>query len=199
NSGQASESMNCQAFRELVNKPRNYGNPFGGHERWSSRDAQQRLESLPYRADLNSQVRTWVTDERDEEVRRLHRIAEDYLVSGGRMYKKSLEYVYHVMTFGLGNNHGGIGTILTLANRAEAVQRCTRECIFSLNDLDAAIAKANEVATRRGDTKSLPILPDYQAHVAMPQVFTPTHELFKQSDAVPAPTGHVTDIRTGAV
>lgn len=166
------QQVSVAEFVAMTRNPAARWNPFGDHPRAAYRNAQRRFEELPYRADLLPQIRQWLHDERDDAVRHLNQTAQDYLSSNGHVYLKSHEYVYHVMTFGLGNNHAGIGTILNLASRPEAERLCPETSIFSLNDLDAAIAHATEVANRRGDTNSLPIIPDHRAKVSMPQVFT---------------------------
>jgi len=84
-----------------------------------------------------------------------------YAIIGGRWHVEAIEPIYIVMTFGLGHNHGG--TALMVDTRRDL------PCAFSLLDRAAAVARATEIATQRGDSESIPIRPDIQIKVELPE------------------------------
>lgn len=79
-----------------------------------------------------------------EEIRR-------FLVIDGKIWRRVGEPRYVVNTFGLGHNHGGTGLFVeTFYN-----ENIAKRNYFSALDVDKAVAYANEVARRRGDTNDV--------------------------------------------
>lgn len=79
-----------------------------------------------------------------EEIRR-------FLVIDGKIWRRVGEPRYVVNTFGLGHNHGGTGLFVeTFYN-----ENIAKRNYFSALDGDKAVAYANEVAQRRGDTEDV--------------------------------------------
>lgn len=77
--------------------------------------------------------------------------AKSYILIDGAVWTVTGEPRYVVNTFGLGHNHGGTGLF---------VEECYNQNIantnyFSALDGDAAVAYANKVAERRGDTNDV--------------------------------------------
>lgn len=105
-----------------------------------------------------------------EIAKELRVLMRRHLIIDGKRFTLAEEPRYAVMTFGLSNNHGGTSLMVeTIHGWGADAQRK-----FSLLQVDQAIAKATEVATARGDTKSLPISvngPHYE--ILMPEVIGP--------------------------
>lgn len=76
---------------------------------------------------------------------------KDYLVIDGMIWEQVGEPRYYVNTFGLGHNHGGTGLFVGHFYNDNIPNRN----YFSALDGDKAVAYANEVAQRRGDTKDV--------------------------------------------
>jgi hypothetical protein len=85
----------------------------------------------------------------------LEQMAENNIIIDGVPYRPAGEPRYVAMTFGLGNNHGGTAVMIDNSYNGNIAA----SSYFSLLDRDKAIAKATEMATARGDYKSLPIIP----------------------------------------
>ena len=79
-----------------------------------------------------------------EEVKR-------YLLIDGAVWGESGEPRYVVNTFGLGHNHGGTGLFVEEFYNSNIANKN----YFSALDGDAAVAYANKVAERRGDTNDV--------------------------------------------
>ena len=80
--------------------------------------------------------------------------ARDWLLCDGILYEPAKEPLYYICTFGLGHNHGGIGTSLSVSNRGYN-PNLPSEWYFNAFQREEAIAKAKEIALRRGDTDSI--------------------------------------------
>lgn len=74
-----------------------------------------------------------------------------YLLIDGWLWVRCNEPRYNVCTFGLGHNHGGTGLFVTHYYNPNL----PKEWYFSALDWEKAVAKANDVAKRRGDTKDV--------------------------------------------
>lgn len=85
----------------------------------------------------------------------LREVPTQHLIVDGVAYRRAGEPRYVVMTFGLGQNHGGTACMMD----SHYNQNIGREAYFNLLQRDAAVAYATQVATNRGDTKDLPIKP----------------------------------------
>lgn len=77
--------------------------------------------------------------------------AKRLLVIDGEAWEQCGEPMYQVCTFGLGHNHGGTGLFVEHFYNPNIPNRN----YFSALDGDRAVAYANEVAQRRGDTKDV--------------------------------------------
>lgn len=81
--------------------------------------------------------------------------ARSHVLIDGIPHRPAGEPRYVVMTFGLGHNHGGTACMFSDYYNSNI----RREAYFNLLERDKAIHYAAEIATNRGDTKSLPIEP----------------------------------------
>jgi len=77
--------------------------------------------------------------------------AKKHLVIDGEVWQQCGEPRYEINTFGLGHNHGGTGLFVDHNYNPNIPSRN----YFSALDGDKAVAYANEVAQRRGDTKDV--------------------------------------------
>ena len=94
-------------------------------------------------------------DGREQIHQYLADVAQHHLVIDGVPYRPVGEPRYVVMTFGLGQNHGGTACMMDSFYNSNI----SKDRYFSLLQRDQAIALATQIATQRGDTKSLPIDP----------------------------------------
>lgn len=95
----------------------------------------------------------WETGSQEATARAIRGALRGLLIIDGLVHREASEPRYVVMTFGLGRNHGG--TALMTDDHFNS--NLNRSSYFSLLDLEAAKARATEIATNRGDTKCLPI------------------------------------------
>ena len=86
-----------------------------------------------------------------ERVAELQRKADRYIFSDGKIWEPCGEPMYVINTFGLGHNHGGTGMFIEEFYNGNIPSRN----YFNALDRDKAIAYANAVATRRGDTNDV--------------------------------------------
>jgi hypothetical protein len=84
-------------------------------------------------------------------VKRYRSYYQDYILVDGYVWRRCGEPRYVVNTFGLGHNHGGTGLFVEEYYN----QNIPASNYFSALDGDAAVAYANKVAERRGDTESM--------------------------------------------
>ena len=77
--------------------------------------------------------------------------ASRYLLIDGIVWELAGEPRYVVMTFGLGHNHGGTALMVD----EEYNPNVSKDRYFSALNGDAAIAYANQIAERRGDTNNI--------------------------------------------
>lgn len=100
--------------------------------------------------------------------------ANDYLVVGDEVWQKAEEPVYSVATYGMGGNHGSTGLhIESVARNRPQDDRAVSDWVFPLDQRDAAIAKAVEVAESRGDTESIERLRTRTPVVELGEGFVP--------------------------
>lgn len=93
------------------------------------------------------------SNSKEDAARFLRSMLRSRLLVDGVMHQVVSEPRYVVTTFGLGSNHGGTA----LMTDGWFNPNVGRNSYFSLLELDAALAAAEERAKSRGDTKSLPI------------------------------------------
>ena len=74
-----------------------------------------------------------------------------YLLVDGELYVESNEPRYCITTFGCGNNHGGTGLFCDYSYN----ENLSSHVYFSALDGDKAVAEANRVAEKRGDTNDI--------------------------------------------
>lgn len=84
-------------------------------------------------------------------VKKYREEAKRYLVIDGMLWQKTGEPRYVVNTFGLGHNHGGTGLFVEEYYN----ENIPASNYFSALDGDKAVAYANKVAERRGDTNDV--------------------------------------------
>lgn len=77
--------------------------------------------------------------------------AKNYILVDGAVWERAGEPRYVVNTFGLGHNHGGTGLFVEEYYNSNIANTN----YFSALDGDAAVAYANKVAERRGDTNDV--------------------------------------------
>lgn len=88
------------------------------------------------------------TDTREKMISKAKSHLATFLLVGDKLFSRECEPFYQVCTFGLGNNHGGTALLVSWRNPNF---ECHDYCFNALEG-EAAVAKANEVATARGDT-----------------------------------------------
>ena len=84
-------------------------------------------------------------------VKKYREEAERYMLIDGTIWERAGEPRYVVNTFGLGHNHGGTGLFVEEYYNSNIANTN----YFSALDGDAAVAYANKVAERRGDTNDV--------------------------------------------
>jgi hypothetical protein len=96
-------------------------------------------------------------DEDDTREKMINKAIEDinrYLLIDGKLYIETFKPFYRVYTFGLGNNHAGIGTSLSVCDRA-VDYHANESFIFEVGDRKKALNYAIDTAIQRGDTDSI--------------------------------------------
>lgn len=97
----------------------------------------------------------------------LEKISAKFILVDNVLYNESVEPVYHSMAFGMGHNHGSTALMDDCAGCV--LDRGNFESFFSLLEKDEAIAYTAEVARKRQDTNSLPIVPHSEYTVLIPE------------------------------
>lgn len=90
---------------------------------------------------------------RDDVMKRINKDMSNYIISNGELYQVCSEPMYCIYTFGLGYNHGGIGTFLNIVDYYNS--NISKEVYFNALEYDKAQKEALEIAENRGDTNSL--------------------------------------------
>lgn len=91
----------------------------------------------------------------------LEECARNWLIVDGQLYQPAGEPMYLVMTFGLGNDHGGTA----LGENDFLNSNIKPEAYFSLLELEQARDYARKVAANRGDTTKVSIDSGFQFQV----------------------------------
>ncbi|WP_199438380.1 hypothetical protein [Vibrio owensii] len=97
--------------------------------------------------------RKWVSDNRTDIVELAHSIAANIMIINTEAYCTTAEPRYEICTFGQGYNHGSTGLFITQSYNPNIRE----DFYFNANEFKQAQEKATTIASRRGDTKSLPI------------------------------------------
>lgn len=109
-------------------------------------------EFIGYRPETPERLRlhNWnYTASFEEQATELKKEASKRLVIDGLVWQRCGEPMYVVNTFGLGHNHGGTGLFVeTFYN-----SNISKDRYYTALQGDAAMATANAIAERRGDTK----------------------------------------------
>ena len=121
------------------------------------------IDHLPERDDIV--CREWIGDSKAAVVQEIERIAGRRRIIEETMYTVEGEPRYVVMTFGLGNNHGGTGMSIDFSYNTNI----PATSYFRADQYDEACAYADEIATRRGDDKSCPVRPSHKIEVLIPE------------------------------
>lgn len=85
---------------------------------------------------------------REAVIRRARANMRRVILVDGELYEQTAEPRYDITTFGLGHNHGGTGLFVTYHYNPNI----SKDRYFSALQGDEAVAYANLVAARRGDT-----------------------------------------------
>ena len=109
-----------------------------------------------------------VTDDLGMRWKAAQEAADNYIVFNNGVWKKADEPRYLVLTFGLGHNHGGTGFFIEDYYNPNI----SAKNYFRADKLDEALAYFNQVASGRGDTKSVGQYDDKEVRidVLMPEV-----------------------------
>lgn len=96
---------------------------------------------------------TYNEEERNKEyaVNMYKEALSRYILIDNEVWERCGEPRYEIVTFGLGHNHGGTGLFVEMYYNPNI----SKDFYFSALDGDKAVAKANEVALRRGDTNDV--------------------------------------------
>jgi len=112
-------------------------------------------------------VREWVGDDRSKALSVFEDFCRDHLVlEDGAVWSSTGEPRYVIQTFGLGNNHGG--TAVFIAQHYNGNIPSKR--YFRADQREAAMAAAEVIAARRGDTRDVPMRSPGTIDVLMPQM-----------------------------
>lgn len=138
--------------------------PFYGF--WhSARYAESYGEKLETKKELLKQCRKWVDDNRKEVLKEIRAKARSIISIDNVMYKTASEPRYVVMTFGLGNNHGGTGMFVTdYYNR-----NICKNSYFTALQYNEAYNYAINVAKSRGDSESIDTIGFDKIEVLIPK------------------------------
>jgi hypothetical protein len=85
---------------------------------------------------------------RDAVVRNARHAIQGYILVDGVLYERTSEPRYVVNTFGLGHNHGGTGLFCDYTYNPNII----KDAYFNALQGDEAVAYANLIAQKRGDT-----------------------------------------------
>ena len=116
--------------------------------------------------DLEQRFSRYALPSREETLQKLQDYVDRFLLADGEVYTQTTEPRYVVVTFGLGHNHGGTGMFIEYGYNPNI----RKENYFNALQRDAAIAYANAIATRRGDTKNVGTFGDINIAVHMPEL-----------------------------
>lgn len=88
---------------------------------------------------------------REDIIKRIKKDLSNLLVIDGVLYEECGYPFYNIRTFGLGGNHGGTGMCVSYTYSPKQIK--IKKWEYSPYKAENAIAKANEVALNRRDTK----------------------------------------------
>lgn len=106
--------------------------------------------------------------------------ARNWLLCEGKLYVPCGEPMYGICTFGLGHNHAGIGTSLGVECHYNG--NLPSSWYFNAFQRKEAIAKAKEIAYKRGDTDSISFIENAERiEVLMPECVQADPQSWNQS------------------
>ena len=108
----------------------------------------------------------WVGKSKEEVLRSVNAFITSHVMIDGIIYEQKGEPRYVINTFGLGHNHGGTGMFISYGYNPNI----SESNYFNALQRDEAIAYANEVAARRGDTDSVGKFGAENIRVFMPEL-----------------------------
>lgn len=96
-------------------------------------------------------------ESKEEILKRIKKEYKKYLIVDGQVYIKSQKPLYHICTFGLGNNHGGTGWMIVQSKySAKTLNKNYKyDSYFEPYEYEKSYKKALEVASNRGDTNDV--------------------------------------------
>lgn len=92
-------------------------------------------------------------EQREDVVARAEADMSRYIIVDGALYTQTYEPMYYVITFGLGHNHAGIGTSLSITQCYN--DNISKDNYFNALEYDKAVERALSIAIARGDTDSV--------------------------------------------
>ena len=135
-SGIVNEYGDITALNWLVNYSKVYSSYFSRVKDWND-----------YSCDDYSKYET-----KEDIIKRIKKDLSKLLVIDGVLYESCGYPFYDICTFGFGGNHGGTGMCVSYT---DFPKKLDKRWTFSPYKVEDAIAKANEVATNRGDTNDV--------------------------------------------
>lgn len=114
------------------------------------------LDELKWKSEHSSVFfpREWRDGEHPDRKRMIQAVKDankNYIIIDGEVYSQTAEPRYDITTFGLGHNHGGTGLFVTYHYNPNI----SKDRYFSALQGDEAVAYANLIAARRGDTNDV--------------------------------------------
>ena len=96
-------------------------------------------------------------ESKENVIKRAKEHISRYLLVDNDIYIKDSKPLYHICTFGLGNNHGGTGWMITASKySAKQLNRQYRiKCYFEPEEYEESYKHALETANGRGDTEDV--------------------------------------------
>ncbi len=100
---------------------------------------------------------------REEILKKVKTSHSKYLLVDGILYVREYKPLYHICTFGLGNNHGGTGWMITTSpmSAKKLNNEYKQKCYFEPEEYEESYLEAIRVAQNRGDTESVKMLEKY--------------------------------------
>lgn len=106
-------------------------------------------------------------DDRQDMVELAQQKANSLKVFDGGVWQVIGEPIYRITTFGLGHNHGGIGTDLGIFNGYNS--NIGKDNYFNALEFDKAVKQAKKIALGRGDTESVDLIGKDYIEVLLPE------------------------------
>ena len=131
---------------------------------WDAKLALQNGEVVLTKDEAIKSNKTYVSDNKDEVVKKIKEIANNMVFINGIVYEKADEPRYYSITFGMGNNHAS--TSLSISNHFNS--NICMHSYFTALQYEEAKKYAIDVATCRGDTNCIPRIGEDKIEVLIP-------------------------------